>query len=551
MTECINELNSEDYTDFIFRDNYFLQKVLEGLEDYCISKINDKWSIISVRNNIVGPAVYGNFGYSVYPGIYGLADLGATNATGVLAVREQPVLNLTGNGTLVAIIDTGINWRHKAFITRFNTSRIRVIWDQESNIVYDNNLINNALMDSTIDIPEDEIGHGTFMAGIACGNADPANLFSGVAIEAGLIVVKVKQAKKSLRDFYSINDDVYAYSETDIMRALQFVTEFAEANRVPVSVLIGMGTSIGSHNGSSPLADMVRDEVGKIGKTVTIAAGNEGNERLHFSGKAGVFNPASAEIRVGSSIYGFTANIWSKSPTAFSFEIVSPSGQVTRRVPVSNESVKLSFIFENTVVYAYNRKFESLSGANLISLRFTKPAEGIWKINVFCDETDPKEFDFWILNRSLIGEDVYFLASSPDVTILDPANLSEAITVSAYDYRDDSIYFKNSRGYNWDGYVKPDFAAPGVNMTGPSFLDDNGYEIRSGSSVAAAFFSGIASLLLEFGIVRNAIPFIRTSEIKSIIIAGCERKAGIIYPNNVWGYGAVNIYNSLVKLRDN
>ena len=82
LSDCFNRFNSEDYTEFIFRDNYFSKKTLEGVLDYCVTDLNSKWSIISVRNDLVGDPVYGNFSYAVLPGIYGLSDLGAVSATG-------------------------------------------------------------------------------------------------------------------------------------------------------------------------------------------------------------------------------------------------------------------------------------------------------------------------------------------------------------------------------------------------------------------------------------------------------------------------------------
>ena len=50
--------------------------------------------------------------------------------------------------------------------------------------------------------------------------------------------------------------------------------------------------------------------------------------------------------------------------------------------------------------------------------------------------------------------------------------------------------------------------------------------------------------------MRNAIPYLRTPEIKSITIAGCEQKNNLKYPNKIWGYGTVNILNSIERLRE-
>lgn len=46
---------------------------------------------------------------------------------------------------------------------------------------------------------QDENGHGTFLAGVACGSTDGTADFSGAAPLAQIAVVKCKQAKPYLR----------------------------------------------------------------------------------------------------------------------------------------------------------------------------------------------------------------------------------------------------------------------------------------------------------------------------------------------------------------
>ena len=549
ISECLNELNSEDYTEFIIRNSALAKRTLDNLEDYCVTELNEKWSIVSVRAADVGTYVYESFSYAVFPLIYGLSDMGAVDAGGVTAVRMQPVLNLYGTGTYVAIIDTGINWRHEAFRNNDGSTKISVIWDQQSGIEYTREDINEALMGNDIDIPGDEIGHGTYMAGIACGNAAPANSFSGVAPFAGIIVVKIKQCKDSLRNFYFVRDDVPAYSETDIMRAVQYVSDYAEKNAVPVSVCIGLGTTISSHSGATPLANMLADEAGRIGRCITTATGNQGNERLHFHGEVRGNEEVKAEIRVGAGEKGFTMTVWSKVPESYSVAVVSPSGQYVSRIPVRNRTTVINFPFENTTMYVYYRRNESLSSANLLAIRMERPAEGIWTFFFGGSGRAYGSFDAWIMNREFLSSDTYFIESSPDTTITDPGNTIEVITVSSYDYRDGAIALKNGRGYNWYGAIKPDFAAPGVRLTVPNKIGSNGYTTADGSSIAAAYYSGMAALYLEYGIIRGNIPYIRTSDIKNITISGCREKKELEYPNREWGYGTVDIYNSLERLR--
>lgn len=548
--QCIYELSSEDYIGYIFRESVFLRQYVEELPDRCITPVNDKWFIASVKLRETQKRTFEDIRYPFLPRIYGLSDMNAVNATGITTVRDIPNLGFFGRNRYIAIIDTGINWKHRAFINEDNTSKIEVYWDQESNMVYTNADINDALAGKENDIPMDANGHGTFMAGIAGGRLDRENNFSGVAPEAGLIVVRLKQANRFLRDFYYIKDSAPAYSEDDIMRAIAFVSDYANEKRYTVSYVLGMGSSLGSHTGMSPLADVLRDEAEVAGRCVTVSVGNEGNERLHFAGNSKEFNPQKVEIRVGDSEKGFVCELWSFAPEVYSAEIVSPSGQIVGRIPARTQtSTVLSFLFENTIVDVYYQLYESLSGQNLMAIRFANPSPGIWTLNVYGRDINTGRYDIWINNREFLSGDTFFLMSNPYETITNPGNNSECISVTAWNNVNNSIYLGAGRGNNAYGGIKPDFAAPGVSVTGPSNIGNDRYVTRSGTSVAAAFYGGFAALIQEYGIEKGKNPFLRTSEIKNITIAGCTRKQGIVYPDRIWGYGTVNLYNSLEILR--
>lgn len=549
MDFCNDTFASEEYTEFILREGYYTRRSLEPFEDYCIVGINDKWAIASFNIRLTQESTFESLGYSFLPKIYGLSDVTAVNSTGVGAVRQQPFLELYGSGTYIAIIDTGINWRHEAFINRDGTSRIAVMWDQQSNIVYDNSMINAAL-NGNGSVPGDDIGHGTYMAGIAAGNIDVNAGFTGAAPYAGLIVVRLQPAKRFLRNFYFVRDDVPAYSETDLMRAVAFVSDYAERNGITVSYAIGMGTSLGSHAGISPLADYLGDEAEKPGRCITLAVGNEGNERLHFAGRITGDGPQSVELRVGRNENGFVCELWSMAPEVYTVELVSPSGQVINRLPSrTGISNVFSFLFENTVVEVYYQLFEKSSGQNVVAMRFDNPAEGIWTINVYGRDLTSGRYDIWIDNRDFVSTDTYFIISDPYETVTNPANVQECIAAASYDHRDNSLYLKNGRGYNSNGIIKPDFAAPGVDILVPDATNPSGYVRRSGSSIAAAFTAGVAALLQEYGNKSGNMLYLTTPVIKNILISGCTRKQGITYPNREWGYGTLNLYNSIDNLR--
>ena len=97
------------------------------------------------------------------------------------------------------------------------------------------------------------------------------------------------------------------------------------------------------------------------------------------------------------------------------------------------------------------------------------------------------------------------------------------------------------------GIINPNFAAPGVNLIGPTL--NNGYTTFSGTSVAAAHNTGLAALLLEWGVSLGNFTNLSSIEIKNMLIRGAIRDPNNTYPNTNWGYGIVNIYNTFINIR--
>ena len=76
----------------------------------------------------------------------------------------------------------------------------------------------------------DELQHGTSMAGVAAGSAiDGGRTYTGAAPESDIVVIKLKQCKPYMRDYYLIPEDVPAYAENDIMLAVKYAESFAVA----------------------------------------------------------------------------------------------------------------------------------------------------------------------------------------------------------------------------------------------------------------------------------------------------------------------------------
>ena len=115
-----------------------------------------------------------------------------------------------------------------------------------------------------------------------------------------------------------------------------------------------------------------------------------------------------------------------------------------------------------------------------------------------------------------------------------------------YNHSSGSIYIRSGRGYSRIGTIKPDLAAPGVDIYGPGL---NGqYVRRSGTSMAAAHTAGAAACLLEWGVVLGNQPWLNNDAIRALLIQGATRRPNLPYPNREWGYGTLNLYGIFTTL---
>ena len=164
-------------------------------------------------------------------------DQTALEVSGILKMQNQPVLALKGRGVLIGFIDTGIDYTNPAFRYSDGSSRIVRIWDQTIQdgtppvgilygADYTREQINAALLsENPYDLvpSRDMNGHGTFLAGVACGSESENGDFIGAAPQSEIIMVKLKEAKQYLRDFFFVKDGVPAYQENDIMMAVSYL----------------------------------------------------------------------------------------------------------------------------------------------------------------------------------------------------------------------------------------------------------------------------------------------------------------------------------------
>lgn len=262
------------------------------------------------------------------------------------------------------------------------------------------------------------------------------------------------------------------------------------------------------------------------------------------------------EIRVANGERGFFIELWATEPELYTVGFVSPTGEVIPRLPIGlGAEITVPFTLEQTVITVNYRTTEIGSGSQFVLMRFEAPTAGIWHIRVYNSLFITGIFHMWLPVEGFISEDTFFLRSDPNTTITEPANAAVPITVSTYNHINNSIYIHSSRGYTRGGLIKPDLAAPGVNVYGPGLSPGGAGETfpmtrRTGSSVAAAHVAGAVADLFTWGIVRGNNTAMSDASVRAYLIRGANRNPAYTYPNREWGYGTLDLYQTFLRIRE-
>ena len=549
---------SNDYYDLI--TDFVLPGGVSGnLRDAVYQPVSGEIGISYVNRNDVPPMSVSNFTYPIIPSLYGLMQIAESFDptplihSGITQIQGS-ALALTGRGVVIGFLDTGIRYEEEVFRNEDGSTRILGIWDQTiqtgqppAGILYGTEYqreqINEALQseDPRQIVPSyDEIGHGTALASVAAGSSLRNGLgFLGAAPQADIVMVKLRQAKQHLREFYLVDESVPAYAESDVMVALKYLESYAVSLNRPLIICMGIGTSMGDHEGHSTLATYLNQIATRRSRVVIVCGGNEGNSAHHYVGTSieGLRETVdNVEIRVDGTQIGFTAELWGSVPARHSIAIRSPGGEVTPTVDFrEQESRRFTFIYERTTIEVDHILVEQGSGEELIFFRFIAPTPGIWAIQVTISESNGESsFHIWLPLTQFLQSNTYFLRPSPYITLTEPANIREVISVTTYNDVNGSFWAESGRGFTRLGRIKPDICAPGVNIS--TILGK-----RTGSSMAAALTAGAAALFMEWAVVRGNQTRVESRELKNYLIRGADRSPEIDYPSREWGYGRLNL----------
>lgn len=481
--------------------------------------------------------------------------------------QQEPYL--TGENVVIAVLDSGIDYFLPEFRDAGGQTRILAIWDQtqqpdeaqgklpppgyQEGVLYTRETINEALALGRENgqrlVPVfDASGHGTAVAGVAAGTG------MGVAPKADLLIIRLGNPQA----------DSFPRT-TQLMRGVNYAVNVGAALSRPVAINLSFGNTYGDHQGNSLLERFI-DNAAEVGRSViVVGSGNEGASGGHT---AGVIQGTGrvVELAVGGYETGLSIQLWKHYQDVFDLLVISPGGErVQLTLSQLGEAEAVRRTLEQTQLLCYLGKPLPYNVQQEIFIDMIPTGSylnsGVWRIELQPVLLVTGEYRMYLPGYAARSVGTRFFLPTPDMTITIPSTARRAITVGAYDAARRSYADFSGRGYVYsysDGRadtsggrqiiadVKPDLAAPGVNITVPT--SDGGYKQVSGTSFATPFVTGAAALLMEWGIVRGNDPFLYGEKLKAYLIKGAEPLAALgAFPNPQLGWGMLCVRGSLPR----
>ncbi|MGC4115111.1 MAG: S8 family serine peptidase [Myxococcales bacterium] len=409
----------------------------------------------------------------------------ANTMTGVDVAQSS--LGLTGQGVLVAVIDTGVDFQHPDLGGCFGPGcKVRTGWDFVGDAYDATNPGTQPVPDA---LPDDCAGHGTHVAGIVAANG----LVKGVAPNATLAAYRVFGCIGSTDSDIMLAAMERAYEEgarvinISIGSAYQW-PEYPTATAADALVKLGVVVIASTGNTGTPLfaagAPGTGREVVGVGSVDNLAVSSPAfsispdNRLIGYAAASGTspattppMPPASGALSLARTGTTATANdACNGSPTQPAPGSLTGKAALIRRGTCSfTEKVQNAVNAGAAAVVLYNNTTGALSPA--LSSAFQVPVLAITST------------DGALINSRLDTGFVTLTYTS-----------STTSTPSATSGRVSSF---SSTGPTYELDLKPDLVAPGGNIYSTYPLELGRYASVSGASMASPHVAGASALLVQ------------------------------------------------------
>ncbi len=443
---------------------------------------------------------------------------------------------LNGDGVLVAVIDSGIDFSNPYFINPDGTSKIVSYWNQDvpgnppegykiGSVYSGEELKSIDRTDSIFYDLTDVSGHGTAVAGIIAESVPMA----------GLIIVKLADSNN------------FGFPRTtSLMMGIDYSIRVALNLNLPLVINISFGNNYGDHAGNSILESYINDVSGVGRINMVTGMGNDGNSGRHIRRLLKTGQSTDAEFIVRLYETAINIQIWRSYADDVLISMTTPRNEIIGPFNKYQEIMTYNLADMTIIVLNGSPSPINKNQETYISIipNQTYIQEGIWKISIQAKKINDGFIDLWLPVADSTSTAVSFLESDADISLTIPASASSTISVGAYDAVSLTYAPFSGRGFTRDNRVKPEISAPGVGIKTAAI--GGGETIVSGTSFAAPFVSAGAAMLMQWGITTGNDPYLYAEKLKAYLIRGARKLPGYMeWPNEKLGYGALCVKDSL------